>query len=91
MFDVAAPDATIAQEEIFGPVVEVIPVPTIDEAIHIANGARYGLSASVSTQSLSTAMHVGETLEVGMTRVNQETVGVEYQVRRRKAVEFAFA
>lgn len=79
VFDEVAPDAAIAQEEIFGPVVAVIPASTLDEAIHIANGVRYGLSASVFTRSLSTAMHVVESLEVGMVRVNQETAGVEYQ------------
>lgn len=79
VFDEVAPDATIAQEEIFGPVVAVIPAATIDEAIKISNGVRFGLSASVFTKSLSTAMHVVESLEVGMVRVNQETAGVEYQ------------
>lgn len=79
VFDEVGPDATIAQEEIFGPVVAIIPASTLEEAIHIANGVRFGLSASVFTQSLSTAMHVVQSLDVGMVRVNQETAGVEYQ------------
>lgn len=79
VFDAVKPDAPIAQEEVFGPVVAIIPAATIDEAIQIANGVRFGLSASVFTENLRTAMQVVESLEVGMVRVNQETAGVEYQ------------
>ncbi len=79
VFGDVAPDAEIAQEEVFGPVVALIPAPSIDAAIAIANGVRYGLSASVFTQSLATALHVVEELQVGMVRVNEETAGVEYQ------------
>lgn len=73
------PAATVAQEEIFGPVVAVLPVADLEEAIRVANGVRYGLSATVFTQSLTTALSCVTTLEAGMVRVNEETAGVEYQ------------
>lgn len=79
IFDEVDPTAEIAQEEIFGPVVALIPVATLDEAIAVANSVRYGLSASVFTQNLATALKVVDELEVGMVRVNEETAGVEYQ------------
>ncbi len=79
VFDEVVPTATIAQEEIFGPVVALLPVSSIDEAIHVANGVRYGLSASVFTRSLSTALTFVADLQAGMVRVNEETAGVELQ------------
>lgn len=79
VFDEVRPEAPLAQEEIFGPVVAVIPTSTLEQAIQIANGVRYGLSASVFTRSLKTAMLAVDALEAGMVRVNEETAGVEYQ------------
>lgn len=79
VFDEVSPTATIAQEEIFGPVVAVIPVKTVQEAIDVANGVRYGLSASVFTKNLKTAMAFVEGIEAGLVRVNEETAGVELQ------------
>lgn len=79
IFDEVLPTAEIAQEEIFGPVVAMIPAATLDEAIAMTNRVRYGLSASVFTQNLTTALKVVDELDVGMVRVNEETAGVEYQ------------
>ncbi len=79
VFDEVATTATIAQEEIFGPVIAMIPVKSIDEAIDVANGVRYGLSASVFTRNLKTAMAFVEGIEAGLVRVNEETAGVELQ------------
>ncbi len=79
VFDEVVPTATIAQEEIFGPVVALLPVSNIDEAIRVANGVRYGLSASVFTRSLSTALTFVDGIQAGMVRVNEETAGVELQ------------
>ena len=79
LFDRVAGDATIAQEEIFGPVVGITPVDTVDAAIAQANRVRYGLSAAVFTQNLKTAMTFVEEIEAGMVRVNDETAGVELQ------------
>lgn len=79
IFDAVDPNSELAQEEIFGPVIAIMPASSLDAAIEIANGVRYGLSASVFTQSLKTAWRVVNDLEVGMVRVNEETAGVEYQ------------
>ena len=79
VFDEVAATATIAQEEIFGPVIAMIPVRSVDEAIGVANGVRYGLSASVFTRNLKTAMAFVEGIEAGLVRVNEETAGVELQ------------
>src|ERR1700692_1023692 len=53
VFGECAPQMRIAQEEIFGPVVSVIPVGDFDEAIEVANGVPYGLSASIYTRNVN--------------------------------------
>lgn len=73
------PDAAIAQEEIFGPVLALIPADDVKHAIAIANGVRYGLSASLFTNDLTAAMRYIRDIEVGMVRINAETAGVELQ------------
>ncbi|MCB9697812.1 MAG: aldehyde dehydrogenase [Alphaproteobacteria bacterium] len=65
-----APACRTATEEIFGPVVTVHPFDTEEEALAIANGVRYGLSASLWTQNLARAHRVAAALEVGMVWVN---------------------
>lgn len=79
LFDEVAPDAAIAQEEIFGPVIGMTAASSIDEAISLANGVRYGLSAAVFTRDIKTAMHFVNEIDAGMVRVNDETAGVELQ------------
>ena len=64
------PDSAIAQEEIFGPVLAVIPFDTEDEAVAIANGTPYGLAASVFTGSLARAHRVADRLVAGTVSVN---------------------
>jgi acyl-CoA reductase-like NAD-dependent aldehyde dehydrogenase len=60
----------IAQEEIFGPVVCVIPFDSEDEAIRIANGTPYGLATSVWTHDLARAHRVAGALECGVAWIN---------------------
>ena len=60
----------IAQEEIFGPVLAVIPFEDEEEAIRIANATRYGLAAGVWTENLSRAMRVTRALRAGQVWVN---------------------
>ncbi|MDA8346930.1 MAG: aldehyde dehydrogenase family protein [Thermaerobacter sp.] len=79
VFDAVEPEMEIAQEEIFGPVVGVLAARDIDHAIALANGVRYGLSASVFTRDISTALRFVRGIDAGMVRVNEETAGVEYQ------------
>ena len=64
------PDATIAQEEIFGPVLSVIPYDTEDDAVRIANNSRYGLSGSVFAGSLERAMSVAKRVRTGTLSLN---------------------
>ncbi len=64
------PDSTIAQEEIFGPVLCVIPYEDDDDAVRIANGTPYGLSGSVSGGSLERALGVARRIRSGTLSVN---------------------
>lgn len=67
----------IAQEEIFGPVVSVIPVGSLDEAIEAGNGVIYGLSSSVYTRNVNDAFRVMRDMETGIVYVNAPTIGAE--------------
>ena len=67
----------ICQEEIFGPVVAVIPFDTFDEAIQIANGVQYGLSAAIYTRNVNHAFQAQRDLETGIVYVNAPTIGAE--------------
>ncbi|MGR5266736.1 aldehyde dehydrogenase family protein [Vibrio astriarenae] len=60
----------VAQEEIFGPVLAVIPFDTEEEAIALANDSEYGLAAGVQTQNLGRAHRVAHAMEAGMVWVN---------------------
>ncbi|MDP2317389.1 MAG: aldehyde dehydrogenase family protein [Pseudomonadota bacterium] len=77
MFDHVAPTARVATEEIFGPVLSVIRVASVDDAIDAANAVQFGLTASVYTNDLSRAFAVIERLDTGMTQVNAPTMGGE--------------
>ena len=67
----------IAREEIFGPVVSVIPCRSLDEAIAIGNGVEYGLSASIYTQDINRAFQAMRDLYTGIFYVNAPTIGAE--------------
>jgi alpha-ketoglutaric semialdehyde dehydrogenase len=71
------PKMRICQEEIFGPVVAVIPFDTFDDAIQIANGVKYGLSASIYTRNVNQAFLAQRDLETGIVYVNAPTIGAE--------------
>ena len=68
-----APDARIAREEVFGPLLSVIPFDTEAEAVAIANGVDYGLTGSVWTKDLDRAVRVARALEAGFVWVNGST------------------
>ena len=74
------PKTRIAQEEIFGPVVAIIPVGSIDDAIRVANDTPYGLSASVCSRDLSKIFKCIHEIEAGIIHVNSTTTGAEGQV-----------
>jgi acyl-CoA reductase-like NAD-dependent aldehyde dehydrogenase len=71
---------SVAQEEIFGPVVSIIPANDFESALVAANSVGYGLSTSIYTRDLSTAFRYAEESEAGMLHVNIPTVGGEAQV-----------
>jgi len=79
LFDGVKADMALAKEEIFGPVLALMEARTLHEAIELANGTEYGLSAAIFTSSLQTAMTFAGRVEAGMIKVNAETAGVEYQ------------
>ena len=70
VFDAVAPDMAIAQQEIFGPVLDVLEFATFDEAIEIANGVAYGLAGSVWTKDLRTAIKAAHALRFGDVWIN---------------------
>jgi aldehyde dehydrogenase (NAD+) len=63
-------DMTIAREEIFGPVLSIIPYDDEDEAVNIANDTPYGLSGYVSSGDLERARRVASRLRTGMVHIN---------------------
>jgi aldehyde dehydrogenase (NAD+) len=63
-------DMTIAREEIFGPVLSIIPYDNEDEAVEIANDTPYGLSGYVSSGSLERARRIAARLHTGMVHIN---------------------
>jgi alpha-ketoglutaric semialdehyde dehydrogenase len=67
----------IAQEEIFGPVVSVIPCDSLDHAIEIGNGVIYGLSSSIYTRNVNDAFQAMRDMETGIFYVNAPTSGAE--------------
>lgn len=73
------PSMRIAQEEVFGPVVAILAVESFDEAIAVANGVKYGLSASLVTRDFKKAMLYAERIECGVVKVNQISTGLALQ------------
>jgi acyl-CoA reductase-like NAD-dependent aldehyde dehydrogenase len=67
----------IAQEEIFGPVVSVLPADGLDDAIAIANGVAYGLSGAIYTRDVNAAFAAMRDVESGLFYVNAPTIGAE--------------
>ncbi|MES2207910.1 MAG: aldehyde dehydrogenase family protein [Pseudomonadota bacterium] len=75
VFRDVSPSMCIAQEEVFGPVLAVIPFDTEEEALAIANGTEFGLVAGVFTQNLSCAMRCVRRLKAGQVFVNEWYAG----------------
>lgn len=70
LFADVTPEMRIAQEEIFGPVIVVIPVDSIDEAVAVANGTEYGLSGAVYAGDDATAEAIARRIRTGQISVN---------------------
>jgi acyl-CoA reductase-like NAD-dependent aldehyde dehydrogenase len=71
------PKMRVAQEEIFGPAVAMIPCKDLDDAIEIANNVVYGLSSSIYTRDVNQAFRAMRDLHTGITYVNAPTIGAE--------------
>jgi len=70
LFDRVRPDSRLAQEEIFGPVLAAMPFESYGEALAIANGVGYGLTAAVFTRDLATAHRFARDVQAGYVWVN---------------------
>ncbi|WP_075618489.1 aldehyde dehydrogenase family protein [Paenisporosarcina indica] len=70
-------DSRIAQEEIFGPVVSLIEVSSLDEAIEVNNSVTFGLSSSIFSRDVNTVFKAQRDLDTGIVYVNAGTTGAE--------------
>ncbi|MHC8515439.1 aldehyde dehydrogenase family protein [Sporosarcina sp. ITBMC105] len=70
---------TIAQEEVFGPVISIIEISSIDEAIDVANDVAYGLSAAICTRNLTYMNRALNDIQAGIVKVNMTTTGTFFQ------------
>jgi aldehyde dehydrogenase (NAD+) len=77
VFTEVDPKMRIAQEEIFGPVVSIIPCDNLEDAIAIANNIEYGLSSSLYTKDVNKAFAAVRDLDAGITYINAPTIGAE--------------
>ncbi|WP_408010202.1 alpha-ketoglutaric semialdehyde dehydrogenase GucD [Pseudalkalibacillus sp. A8] len=79
IFENVTSSMTIAQEEIFGPVITLIKVDTIEESLEIANDVEFGLSASIFTSNIKKMLTFIDDMDAGLVRINAESAGVELQ------------
>ncbi|MGN6566254.1 MAG: aldehyde dehydrogenase family protein, partial [Thermomicrobiales bacterium] len=70
----------VAQEEIFGPVTTMIPVDSFEEALDVANGVQYGLSAALYTADVNRAFRAMQDIFTGILYINAGTIGAEIQL-----------
>jgi len=71
------PQMRICREEIFGPVVSIVPCESLEEAIEIGNGVVYGLSSSIYTRNVNRAFQAMRDMDTGIFYVNAPTIGAE--------------
>jgi acyl-CoA reductase-like NAD-dependent aldehyde dehydrogenase len=80
VFDGVKPEMTLAQEEVFGPVLAVMRAGDFEEAMKIANGVKFGLTCSIYTSDANLVMRFTDRIEAGMVHINSPTVGGEAQL-----------
>jgi acyl-CoA reductase-like NAD-dependent aldehyde dehydrogenase len=73
IFDGVSNDMRIAREEIFGPVVSIIPFDTEEEALRLANATPYGLSGSIWSRDIAKALRAAKALQAGVISVNSNS------------------
>ena len=71
------PSHRIAREEVFGPVLAVMEVEDLDDALDVVNSVQYGLSACIYTADINTALYAVERIDTGIVYVNAPTIGAE--------------
>ena len=71
------PSDHVACEEVFGPVLSVLEVDGLDEAIDVVNSVPYGLSASIYSRDINACLHAVERIDTGIVYVNAPTIGAE--------------
>lgn len=71
------PDMKVAQEELFGPVISITPFDTEEEAIHMANDTKFGLSGAVHTSNIERGVQFAKKVHTGMIHVNDITINDE--------------
>jgi aldehyde dehydrogenase (NAD+) len=79
LLDGVQPEMVVAREEIFGPVLSVIEVDSLDQAIEINNSVIYGLSSSIFTENVNAAFRAIRDLTTGIVYINHGTTGAEIQ------------
>jgi len=79
LFDGVRRGMRVEQEEIFGPVLSIIEVETLDEAIEVNNNVKYGLSSSIFTENVNVAFRAIRDLTTGIVYINHGTTGAEIQ------------
>lgn len=77
IFKDVTPEMRIAKEEIFGPVLSVIKIRSLEEAIRVLNNTIYGLSSSIYTQNVNSAFQAIRDVKAGITYINAPTIGAE--------------
>ena len=80
IFDHVTADKTLAQEEVFGPVLAVFRVGDFEEAMKVANNVKFGLTCSIYTGDANLVMKFTDRIEAGMVHINSPTVGGEAQL-----------
>jgi alpha-ketoglutaric semialdehyde dehydrogenase len=76
VFDGVTPEMRIAREEVFGPLLAFLRVCSEEEAIEVANGTEYGLSAGIITRDVAKALRFARRVQAGLVKVNQPTTGM---------------
>jgi aldehyde dehydrogenase (NAD+) len=80
LFAAVDPQATIAREEIFGPVLAVTRARDFQHAMELANASQFGLSASIQTSNVSRVFEFIHGMQAGLLTINLPSAGVEYQL-----------